>query len=106
MKVWEGKQGVGFLLQGGLLRSQLDQLYNGRTKLSSTFFWPVTYPTDSEESRITQMGCVMLHGGVVHGQTHCEMYCIKICKRLLTKPQTLSIKLVDTEIFQMKPELS
>ena len=24
MKVWEGKQGVGFFLQGGLLRSQLD----------------------------------------------------------------------------------
>ena len=41
--MWEGKQGVGFLLQGGLFRSQLDQLYNGRTKLSSsTFFWSVT----------------------------------------------------------------
>ena len=26
MRVWEGKQGVGFLLQGGLLWSQLDQL--------------------------------------------------------------------------------
>ena len=35
MKVREGKQGVGFLLQGGSLRSQLDQLYNGKLKISS-----------------------------------------------------------------------
>ena len=52
MKVWEGKQGVGFLLQGGLLRSQLDQLYNGRTKLSSTFFWSVTLKQGKRDERL------------------------------------------------------
>ena len=34
MRVWEGKQGVGFLLQGGLLRSQLDLQLNNKRQIS------------------------------------------------------------------------
>ena len=55
MKVWEGKQGVGFLLQGGLLRSQLDQLYNGRTKLSSTFFLIRYIGAQSDLTQVTTL---------------------------------------------------
>ena len=55
MKVWEGKQGVGFLLQGGLLRSQLDQLYNGRTKLSSTFFLIHYIGAQSDLTQVTTL---------------------------------------------------
>ena len=60
MKVWEGKQGVGFLLQGGLLRSQLDQLYNSRTKLSSTFFLIRYIKMDSSRMRTVHLSIFLI----------------------------------------------
>ena len=43
----------------------------------------------------------------VNGRTHCRIYNLNLHtsgKPIITKPQSLSIKLVDTEIFQMKPK--
>ena len=48
MRVWEGKQGVGFLLQGGLLWSQLDQLqWQNKAKY---YFFLIRYITDKVKS--------------------------------------------------------
>ena len=54
MRVWEGKQGVGFLLQGGLLWSQLDQLQ--RQNKAKYYFFLIRYiGTQSDLTQVTTL---------------------------------------------------